>query len=134
MHSDKARFLVAGGSTTAISYLAYALFLWVMDPKAAYALSYVLSIGWSYWVTSTWVFRRPLTWKGLLSFPLVYVVQALLSFLLFVVLLDRLLLPPLAAPLVTIILMLPLTYVLGRAVIHRTSPATPDPPPDHKAL
>ena len=120
---DKVRFLLAGGSTTAFSYGLYALLLLSLHPKPAYALSYALGIVWSYSVNTVWVFRRKWTWRGLLSFPLVYVVQAGLSYLLFVLLLDRWSLPALAAPLVTIVLMLPLTYVLGRFVIHRTSPS-----------
>ena len=122
LESDKIRFLLAGGSTTAFSYLLYALLLLGMTAKPAYALSYVLGIFWSYWVSSVFVFRRKLTWKGFASFPMVYLVQAVLSFLLFTVLLDKLSLPALVAPLVTIVLMLPVTYLLGRAVIYRTSP------------
>lgn len=120
---DKVRFILAGASTTAVSYLLYVLLLLLyMDAKPAYALSYALGIVWSYSVNTVWVFHRTWTWRGLLSFPLVYVVQAGLSFLLFALLIDRWSLPELVAPLVIIVLMLPLTYVLGRAVIHRTSP------------
>lgn len=130
---DKARFILAGGSTTLLSYALYALLLLGVHAKPAYALSYLMGIAWSYSINTIWVFRRKWTWRGLLSFPLVYAAQAGLSFLLFVLLLDHWSLPALAAPLVTIVLMLPLTYVLGRAVIHRTSPSPPhssrDSPP-----
>ena len=122
LSNDKLRFLLAGGSTTAFSYFLYALFLLGMGAKTAYALSYVMGIAWSYSVNTVWVFRRRWTWRGLLAFPLVYVVQAGLSFVIFVLLIDRWSLPELLAPLATIVLMLPLTYLLGRAVIHRTSP------------
>ena len=105
LSNDKLRFLLAGGSTTAFSYFLY-----------------VMGIAWSYSVNTVWVFRRRWTWRGLLAFPLVYVVQAGLSFVIFVLLIDRWSLPELLAPLATIVLMLPLTYLLGRAVIHRTSP------------
>lgn len=127
---EKSRYLVAGGSTTGFTYLLYALLLLRMDAKPAYALSYVLGIVWSYFVNTVWVFRRKWTWRGLMSFPLVYLVQAGLSYLLFVLLLDHWSLPALAAPLVTIVLMLPLTYLLGRFVIHRTSPPLSQPPGD----
>ncbi|MEO6384466.1 MAG: GtrA family protein [Thermomonas sp.] len=122
--NDKLRFVLAGGSTTVFSYLLYALFLWGMDAKIAYSLSYVLGIAWSYSANTIWVFRRRWTWRGLLSFPLVYLIQAGLSFIIFVLLIDLWSLPELLAPLVTIVLMLPLTYVLSRAVIDRTSPSS----------
>lgn len=130
MSHDKVRFILAGGSTTAFSYLLYALLLMFLDPKPAYALSYAIGILWSYSVNTLWVFRRTWTWRGLMSFPLVYLVQAGLSYLVFVLLLDRWSLSALAAPLVTIVLMLPLTYLLGRFVILRTSPPLSHPPGD----
>ncbi len=127
---DKIRFILAGGSTTAFSYALYALLLLCLQPKPAYGLSYALGIVWSYSVNTVWVFHRKWTWRGLLSYPMVYVVQAGLSYLIFVLLLDRWSLPALAAPLITIVLMLPLTYLLGRFVIQRTSPSVSHSPGD----
>ena len=124
---DKVRFLLAGGSTTAFSYLVYWGLLQVMAPKPAYAVAYVAGIGWSYVVTSTWVFRRVPTWRGLAAFPLVYLVQAAVSFGVFVLLIDVAGLHPLLAPLATVVVAMPLTYVLGRAVVNRTSPPTSSP-------
>jgi len=124
---DKVRFVLAGGSTTAFSYLLYWGLLQVLTPKPAYALAYVAGIGWSYIVTSAWVFRRAPTWRGLAAFPLVYAVQAAVSFGVFVLLIDLAGLPPLLAPLATVILAMPLTYLLGRAVVNRTSPPAPSP-------
>ena len=125
--SDKVRFLLAGASTMAFSYLVYWGLLQVLQPKPAYGLAYVAGIGWSYVVTTAWVFRRAPTWRGLASFPLVYLVQAAVSFGVFVLLIDIGGLHPLLAPLVTVIAALPLTYVLGRAVVNRTSPPSPSP-------
>ena len=125
---DKFRFLVAGVSTTAFSYLLYVVFLLAaMAPKPAYALAYALGIAWSYSINSVWVFRQSWSWKGLLSFPLVYLVQAAVSFFIFVALLDKLHVPRLVAPLLTIVLLLPLTYVLSRALIRKTSARTTPP-------
>lgn len=120
--SDKSRFVIAGASTTAVSYLVYLLLLLAFQAKLAYGLAYALGILWSYWINSTWVFRRKPTWTGLLSFPLVYVVQALASFGLFALLVDRLSMSKVLAPLLIVVLMLPVTFLLGRLVIDRTSP------------
>lgn len=124
---DKVRFLLAGGTTTAFSYVVYWALLQLLTPKPAYALAYVAGIGWSYVATTLWVFRRRPTWRGLIAFPLVYLAQAALSFGVFVLLIDWAGLHPLLAPLLTVVLALPLTYVLGRAVVHRTSPPPPSP-------
>lgn len=120
--NDKVRFLLGGASTTAFSYAVYWGLLQVLAPKPAYALAYAAGIGWSYVVTSRWVFRRTATWRGLFAFPLVYLAQAAVSFAVFVLLVDVAGLHPLLAPLVTVVLALPLTYLLGRAVVLRTSP------------
>jgi putative flippase GtrA len=130
--SDKLRFLIAGASTTAFSYLLYAAMLPWVAPKIAYAVSYVVGIVWSYTVNSVWVFGGRWTWKGLASYPLVYLVQALLSFFLFSFLLQHAQVHPLVAPLVTLVLMLPVTYLLGRAIVRRTSPGSADTPADEK--
>lgn len=122
--NDKVRFLLAGGTTTAFSYLVYWALLQVLEPKPAYAIAYVLGIAWSYLATTRWVFRRAPTWRGFAAFPLVYLAQAALSFGVFVLLIDWAGLHPLLAPLVTVVLALPLTYLFGRAVVHRTSPPT----------
>lgn len=122
--SDKVRFLLAGASTTAFSYAVYFALLQLFAPKPAYAVAYVAGIGWSYVATARWVFGRRPTWRGLFAFPLVYAAQAVLSFGLFVLLIDWAGLHPLVAPLATVVLALPLTYVLGRAVVQRTSPST----------
>lgn len=121
--SDKIRFLLAGASTTAFSYALYLPALLVLDPKLAYGLSYAAGIVWAYTVNTLWVFRAPWQWRGLLRYPLVYAVQAGLSFLIFYILVERLGLWPVIAPLITVMLTIPATYVLSRALIRPRAPA-----------
>lgn len=123
--SEKFRFLVAGATTTAFSYLLYLLLLLWIAPTPAYAISYVAGIVWAYSINSTWVFKGRWTWSGLAAYPLVYLVQAVVSFALFSLLLRQFRLPAAVAPLVTIVLMLPINYALGRKIVRRTSHPTP---------
>jgi len=121
LRSDKFRFLAAGVSTTAFSYLLYlALLLW-LRPSPAYAVAYIAGVVWAYSVNSIWVFKGRWTWTGLATYPLVYAAQALCSFAIFVLLLGKFHLPAPVAPLVTIVLMLPINYILGREIVRRTS-------------
>jgi len=117
----RVRYLIAGGSTTAFSYLLYVLLLLSWPALPAYALAYVAGIVWAYSVNSVWVFRGRWRWRGLAAYPLVYLLQALLSFALFALLVERWGLHPLWAPLVTVAAMLPIGYWAGRAVVHTTS-------------
>lgn len=117
----KLRFLVAGASTTAFSYLLYLLLLLVVAPKPAFAIAYVAGIAWSYTACTLWVFRQPWRWRGLVAFPLVYLVQGVASYLLFLLFIDRMEISPLLAPILTTVVLLPVTFVVSRAVVGRTA-------------
>ncbi|MBN8212751.1 MAG: GtrA family protein [Xanthomonadales bacterium] len=119
--SEKFRFIVAGASTTAFSYVLYLLLLLWMRPMPAYVVAYAAGIVWAYSVNSVWVFRGRWTWMGLLSYPLVYAVQAVLSVSIFALLIGKLHLPPVVAPLAAIVILLPINYVLGKRIVYHTS-------------
>lgn len=118
----RVRYLLAGASTTAFSYLLYVALLFWWRPLPAYAAAYVAGIAWAYTVNSLWVFGGRWTWRGLAAYPLVYALQAALSFALFALLVERWRMHPLWAPLVTVAVMLPVGYWAGRAIVYTTSP------------
>jgi putative flippase GtrA len=118
---EKLRFLIAGATTTAFSYLLYLLLLLWLAPMPAYVAAYVAGIVWAYSVNSLWVFGGRWTWAGLAAYPLVYAVQAVVSFSIFAVLIAKLHLPPAVAPLIAIAILLPINYVLGKRIIYHTS-------------
>lgn len=117
--NDKLRFLIAGGSTTAASYALY-LGLLALDLRAmpAYVVSYLAGIAWSYAINVLWVFRSRPHWRSFIRYPLVYVMQAAASILLFPLLL-KLGVARWAAPLVVTVVMLPATYLISRAIVRR---------------
>lgn len=119
LDAEKLRFVAAGGSTTAASYALY-LGLLALDVRAmpAYVASYLAGIAWSYAVNALWVFRARLRWRSFIRYPLVYVLQAAASFALFPQMLGWGV-ARWAAPLVVTAIMLPLAYVLSRAIVRR---------------
>lgn len=122
---DKLRFVLAGGSTTAVSYALYLLLLALdLPPTPAYVIAYIAGIGWSYAVNALWVFRAPMHWRSFFRYPLVYLVQAVASVALFKLLIGPLAVAPWLAPLVVVVATIPLTYVLSRAIITRRPPAS----------
>ena len=129
LRHDKVRFLIAGGSTTAFSYLLYLTLLLWWRPTPAYVVAYVAGFVWAYSINRIWVFRGQWSWRGLATYPLVYLVQAVLSVGLFSLLVDRWQLSPFWTPLLIVVLMLPVNYWLGRWVVYTTSPR-PAPPRD----
>jgi hypothetical protein len=67
------------------------------------------------------VFKTRISWKGFFAFPLVYLVQYLLSAVLLSVLVERSGVPKSVAPLVVIALTIPITFVLTRWFLRRAS-------------
>lgn len=125
MSGERWRFLVAGAVTTLGSYAVYLGLLAVLAPLPAYVLAYLSGIVSAYALQSRWVFGGRWTWSGLALYPLVYAVQALLSFGLFALLVHRLQLPAALAPLVVVAIALPVTYVLGKRIVYHTSRPSP---------
>ena len=122
-HGEKLRFVVAGAATTLASYALYWLLLWLgTPPKPAYAIAYALGILMSYSLNSHWVYRRGWTHVGLLSFALGYGLQALVSYGLFVLVLAWTRVPAWLIPVLVTIALLPLSFLMNRELVHRTSP------------
>ena len=112
-----ARFLVSGVANTLIGYLLYLAATQVLDYRWAYAVSYVLGVGISYVINSTFVFRQPMSWRKLLAFPAVYVVQFLAGLALLWLFVSRLHVPARFGPLLVIPVTIPLTFVISRFIL-----------------
>ena len=119
------RFVLVGAANTAVTYALYLVLLRAWVPMAAYATAYACGIVLSYLATSAWVFRVRPSWAGLARFPVVHLVQALVSFAAFHALVDVLSVPPAVAPLIIVAATLPITFLLARRVIVRPSPTPP---------
>ena len=118
-HAEKLRFLLAGGSTTAVSYAVYlGLLALGVHAMTSYVASYFVGIIWSYLVNVMWVFQSRPGWRSVFRYPLVYILQAVASFLLFPLLL-KLGVARWLAPLLVTIMLLPVTFVLSRAFAKR---------------
>lgn len=115
--SEVLRFLLAGGTNTALAWLVYLLLLIWFRYETAYVAAYVLSIGTSYLLSARFVFRQRMQWRAALLFPLVYAVQLAIGFVLLRLLVEQLRVPQAFAPLLVVILTLPLTFLLSRRIM-----------------
>lgn len=125
-HGEKLRFLIAGSTTTGSVYLLYWLLLLVMDPRIAYPIASVIGIAVSYTLSTLWVFRRSWTRLGLAAFLIGYGVQNLVAYGVFLLLLAFTPIPAWFVPVLVTILLLPLTFLMNRELVRRTSPV-PEP-------
>lgn len=111
------RFLAGGAINTGFTYGIYYVLQKFIFYQISYAISYVLGILFSYWFNASFVFKTPLSWKGLFTYPLVYIVQYLVSALFLGAFIELVGIPPEIGPLLVLILMIPLTFFMSRLVL-----------------
>ena len=111
------RFLVTGGINTALTYGLYLLLLPLLGYLVAYSVAYVIGIVLSYWLNSAFVFRQPMNLRTLARFPLVYVVQYILTGALLWLFVDTLGVDKRIALLAAIAVTVPVTFLAARLAI-----------------
>lgn len=111
------RFVVGGGANTLATYLVYIALSSAMSYQLAYLLAYGMGVAFAYWLNAVWVFRVPLSWRGLFAYPLVYVIQYGASAVFLGALVEVARVDKKLAPLIVAACMVPLTYVASRAVL-----------------
>ena len=111
------RFLIGGVINTGFSYSCYLLLRMVISYQPAYAIAYALGIVFSYWFNARMVFSVPMSWGGFFTYPLVYVVQYVLSALLLELIVVKLSIEDYLAPLIVTVFMIPLTFILSKIII-----------------
>lgn len=115
------RFLIAGAANTALTYVAYLLALQVLPYRAAYSLAYALGIVLGYALNTWFVFHAAWSWKKMLAYPAVYLLQYGLGVLLLTLLVERQWISRELAPLVVVVITLPVTFLASRLLIKEKS-------------
>ena len=113
------RFLISGGVNTAATYAVYLVLLGVMGYKLAYTVAYVFGIALAFVINRLFVFQTHRGWRSMVLFPFVYLAQYLVSLAVIWAWVERLHLPKQVAPLIAIVITIPLTFVLSRLVFLR---------------
>lgn len=116
---DLIKFVIGGGINTGFTYALYFGLQMILPYQIAYALAFVVGIVFSYWFNSTIVFNTPISWKGFMAFPLVYLIQYLLSAIILGFVVELLGINQLFAPLIVILVTVPITFLLTRWLLRR---------------
>jgi putative flippase GtrA len=122
IHREALRFLVAGAINTATTYAIYLVLLPWLQYVLAYTIAYVAGIALAYALSTWYVFRVRRSTRGMLLFPLVYVVQYLLGVGMLQLAVSILAIPQKYALLVSIAVTVPVTFVLTRLVLTLRAP------------
>ena len=112
-----ARFLLAGLATTVFSYGIYLALLLVLPYMLAYAASYIAGIVFSYCINTYFVFSGRFSFRTFLKFPVVYLAQFAINAAVVWLAVDRFGMRKEFAPLIAIVLSIPVTYLMSRAII-----------------
>ncbi len=110
------RFLFTGVLNTLWTYILYLLALQVFNYQLAYGISFVAGVLGSYWLNLRYVFRKRGNLKKFALYPLVYFFQYVLSAL-FLEFFVHLGVKPVFAPLLVVLLTVPITFLLIKKIL-----------------
>jgi putative flippase GtrA len=113
------KFLIGGGINTAFTYGLYFGLQVIMPYQVAFALAFAIGIVFSYFFNAIIVFKLRISLKSFFAFPLVYVLQYLLSAVLLSFFVERLGIPQSIAPAAVIVLTIPITFGMTRWLLRR---------------
>ena len=109
-------FMLMGTLSTLVMLGLYMLLNMIIQYQMAYFISYVVTVIISYFLNTLFVFKKPVSLRTFLQFPIVYIVQYIISALMLEVMV-RIGFSVTYAPVLIIILLLPLTFFLSRLVL-----------------
>ncbi|MDI1352825.1 MAG: GtrA family protein [bacterium] len=107
-------FAITGLISTLIMFTIYVMLYKLINYQYAYVISYSISVIALYFMNML-VFKKTISLKTALEFPMIYLLQYLLSAVSLAGLV-RLGIPLIIAPLCVVIILLPLTFFLNRLV------------------
>jgi len=111
------QFVMVGALNTVITYLIYITLLLYVPYMFAYSISYLVGIFIAYFLNTTIVFKTQTNLKSFFQFPLVYVVQYLINIYFLQLLIEHFGMNDKLAPIVTIIISIPITFILSKFVL-----------------
>lgn len=115
------RFLIAGAVNTGLTYLLYLGLLLLMPYVWAYSLTYVVGIGLGYAFNAYWVFKKAPSIRSVTIYPLVYGINYLLGVMMLWLFVEWMGVPEKIAPLMAVIVTIPVMYGLTRSVFQKKS-------------
>jgi len=120
LYSRIARFIAVGLVNTGSTYLLYLFLLLFMNYQVSYAISYMAGIVLAFTLNSKLVFKVKLNFICFAVYPLIYGFQYVVNAWLIVFFVSRLGIVEQAAPLLAIILTLPIMYLLNKLLLSGT--------------
>ena len=118
LHSEFLRFLIAGSLNTIISYIVYLLLLYYLPYLLAYSMAYAIGLLFSFYLNAKFVFKVPVTFKKILFYPSIYLVQYLLGLFILYIAVNFFQISEKLSLLISIFITIPITFILNRIIMH----------------
>ena len=121
---DFFRFVLVGGINALLTFGIYALLLLIVSYSVAYSIAYIMGILISYYLNTRFVFKSNFSVRKAVKYPMVYLVQYLAGLAALYAMVEIFHINKLIASPLTIMITVPLTFVMSRWVIkdhHSTS-------------
>ena len=109
-------FAVTGTLSTLLMLVIYVGLNKIINYQYAYLVSYCLSVVALYFMNTLWVFNQSVALKSFLQFPLIYLLQYAVGAI-SLEFLVKLGVSITFAPVVVVIILLPITFVLNRFIL-----------------
>lgn len=114
---ELSKFIIVGVINTLLTYIIYLISVYFTKYEIAYSISYLCGIIISYYLNTVFVFRTKISLAKFIKFPLVYVFQYFSGLFILSVAIEIFALYEMVAPVVVVILNVPITFLLTRTVL-----------------
>lgn len=111
------KFIFFGVANTVLGYVIYVILVFFLAYPVAYTIAYVSGIFISYYLNSRFVFKREMRLTKAMQYPVVYIVQYVLGISLLYLLVELCRINKVIAPVLIIIVTVPVTFLLSRFII-----------------
>lgn len=109
-------FIVVRGVCAILTYGMYLLFLFWMRYEIAYVIAFMVGVAVAFVANAVFVFQAPMKKKAAIQFPLVYVLQFVVTFALLRIAVENVGIPKTFALAAAVLFTLPVTYFLSRLI------------------
>lgn len=122
-HAEILKFIIVGGINTLNYYIVYLLLLKLLhiEYMISHITGFIVAFVISYYLNCYFVYRVKPTWRKFVSFPITQIVNVGLQTVLLYVFVSWLNLPAEIAPFASLIITIPITFVLSKWILKESN-------------
>ena len=107
-------FLVGGFLNTVLTYIIYYILVQFFNYYLSYTVAYIFGIIYAYFFNALYVFKSKVTKIKIISYPIIYIIQYLISLLIIYLAIDIFNINKVYAPIISILILIPISFFLNK--------------------